>query len=85
MMTEQELAKEVANGINNMCFSDEEFCKEMHKQHRTLQQNFMRLIVEYIRTTAEQEFYDDRNEASVEAAKKLLKTIEDENIFLPYI
>lgn len=84
-MTEQELAREVANGINNTCFKDEVFCAEMHKEHRTLQQNFMRLILEYIKSTAEQECYDDRNEASVLAAKKLQKVIEKENIFLPYI
>lgn len=84
-MNGKELAEVTANAINNLTFSDEDFCDEMHKEHRTLQQSFMRLALEYIKTTAEQENYDERNRASVEAARKLAKVIEEEHLALPYI
>ena len=81
----KDLAKQVAYSINNMNFDNKEFCEQMHMEHRTLQQNFMRLLFEYIRSTAEQEYYDERNSASVMAARELLRVIETEHISLPYI
>lgn len=81
----RDLAKQVAYSINSFNFSNREFIDQMHSEHRTLQQNFMRLVLEYIVSTAETRHYDDRNEASVLAARKLLKTIEENHIYLPLI
>lgn len=89
-MDGKELAKQVAYSINSFNFNDKEFCEQMHREHRTLQQNFMRLIRTYIRETAKmQEYeYDDRNEASVMMCKKLVEIMEfdeSKDFCLPYI
>lgn len=81
----KDLAKLVAYSINSLNFKEEDFCEQMHKEHKTLQQNFMRLIFEYIRSTADQKSYDERNAASVAAARELLRVIETEHMSLPYI
>lgn len=84
-MNGKELAQAVAYAINSFNFDAGEFCEQMHKEHRTLQQNFMRLIRRYIEETAKQEYFDDRNEASVMACRKLSQCIEDNDIYLPFI
>ena len=55
------------------------------KNHRTLQQNYMRMIVLSIKEFANKEFYDGRNEASVMLAKKLAKVLDEEGDYLPLI
>ena len=87
-MNGKELAKAVANAINSFNFSDEDFCEQMHKEHRTLQQNFMRLIRRYIEETAKQEEwygYDGRNEASVMFARKVMENVDPDDMRLPFI
>ena len=56
--------------------------------HRTLQQILMRFFLEVCRLwkeTGKREEYDDRNKATVELAKKIVKLTEDEDIYLPFI
>lgn len=90
-MNGKELAQAVAYAINSYNFNDKEFCEQMHKEHRTLQQNFMRLIRTYIEETAKQEEfygYDGRNEASVMMCRKLVEIMENDegnDFCLPYI
>jgi len=45
--------------------------------HRTLQQDFMRVVVEWIKYNAETKFYDGRNQAAVLLSRKLQKTIDE--------
>ena len=57
----------------------------MARQHRTLQQNFTRFCLSWLRYLASlnENQYDARNEASVKLAKKMVKEVEDET--LPFI
>ena len=81
----KELAEVVVYAINSFNFNDEDFCEQMHKEHRTLQQNFMRLIRRYIEDTAKLEYYDDRNEASVMLCRKIMDKLDGEDVTLPFI
>ena len=89
-MNGKELAEQVAYSINFFGFDNKAFCKQMHTEHRTLQQNFMRLIRTYIEETARMEKweFDDRNEASVMMCRKLVEIMENDegkDFCLPYI
>lgn len=55
------------------------FIQEMGREHRTLQQGFTRLCRAWFLYLASLEecHYDLRNEASVELAKKIKATLED--------
>lgn len=75
----------VSDMLNVLGFNSEDFCKEFSKEHRTLQQSFTRLCVEWLRTCASDDYhYDGRNEASHEIAKMLLEG-KDNDIHLPFI
>lgn len=83
----RELAREVSNMLNS--FNDdnmEAFVDEMNREHRTLQQNFMKLLVFWIRLQAEktEHQYDARNEASVLLAKQIVEKLEN-RLHLPLI
>jgi hypothetical protein len=55
--------------------------------HRTLQQNFMRLVMSFLQTQAEKEpgFYDARNENTVRLAKAAIRAMAEEKLGLPII
>ena len=55
------------------------FVREMAREHRTLQQGFTRLCRAWLLHLAslEEPHYDLRNEASVELARKIRTTLED--------
>lgn len=84
----KENVEKVSNMLNNMMFSPEAFCEEMTKEHRTLQQNFTRLCVEWIKTCASDEYrHDERNRASHVKCKAIVDTMSTDPAwdFLPYI
>ena len=76
--------KQVEKMVNDFGFQDEELAKSMANDHPTLQQSFMRMVVQFIEKMADKTYYDDRNKASVQLAKKL-KPIIEENRGLPCI
>lgn len=67
--------------VNSMCSDYEEFAKHMSCEHRTLQQNFTKLCIAWLKQLAQTEYYDLRNEASV----KFAQSIQDKIIDLPCI
>ena len=74
----------IENLLNSFNFSASGVAKEMTKMHRTLQQNFTRLAVEWLRVCASDDYhYDGRNEDSHKVAKALLAHVED--LRLPFI
>lgn len=82
---EFKLAMEVESAINNTCFKYENFAAALRYMHPTLQQNMFRLVRELIKEQAKTDrYFDDRNIASHEMAKKLLATL-NECDGLPYI
>lgn len=68
-------ANEVADMLNSFTFDYDGFCREMTRQHRTLQQSFTRLCIHWLATCASDEYqYDGRNEASHTIAKALIES-----------
>lgn len=70
---------EVMEALNT--FSDEQvanaFYEELVNSHRTLQQNFWRSVAHMIKEYAKNEYYDLRNEDSVNWCKKMAE-VEDQ-------
>ena len=79
-MNAKELATQVAYVLNSFGFSNKDFCEEMGREHRTLQQSFTRLCINWLRYCAEMEHYDDRNRASVMVGKIVAKALDDNDI-----
>ena len=72
--------KEVAAAVSSLlnCFGNEErivFIEQMSRDHRSLQQAFTRLCVDWFRQIATSD-HDLRNEASVKLAQKILPTLD---------
>ncbi len=58
----------------------------IRKEHRTIQQNFWRIIISAMMIYAEDEKNPDlRNQASVDMTKKVTKFIKENNIYLPLV
>ena len=77
-----------SNALGNFGFNPEEFCKEMAKDHRTIQQNFTRLCFEWLKTCAREDYrHDERNRASHVKCKAIVDTMSSDPAwdFLPYI
>ena len=83
----KENAQKVAEMLNSFTFDYEGFCKAMSSEHRTLQQSFTRLCIQWLCTCASDEYrYDGRNEASHEVAKALIDSQDADFIGnLPFI
>lgn len=81
-MNGRELAKEIGSSLNTFSFDKSGFCEEMMREHRTIQQSFMRLIRDYIDYVAEQPDYqfDGRNKASRDFAKKVAEATKDNRL-----
>ena len=74
--------------LNDFGFSPVLVCKNLEREHRTLQQSFTRLCIEWLKTCASDEYrYDGRNEMSHEVSKGLLDLAKENNLDLeiPYI
>ena len=74
----------VSDMVNDFGFQDDELADMMVKQHPTLQQNFMRFVVKFLRLMAEKPTHDLRNKNSVIAAKMMANAIADNDTF-PHI
>lgn len=71
----------MSNYVNSMCSDYKEFAKGMSREHRTLQQNFTKLCIAWLNELANTEYYDLRNQASVEFAR----SVQDKLTGLPTI
>ena len=85
----RQLANQIADMVNTMCkdIITKDFVEEMSCQHRTLQQNFTRLCVNWLKElnkNYENGYYDLRNEASCKLANEIIKNC-DEYLFLPCV
>lgn len=86
-MNENKNVQMVSDMLNSMGFNPEEFCKQFTKEHRTLQQNFTRLCINWLCTCASDDYrYDGRNEASHLIAKALIENQDADFIgCIPFI
>ena len=78
---EKDIVEEISNYVNSYSSDYKEFARLMSYEHRTLQQNFTKLCIAWLKELSETENYDLRNEASVEFAK----SIKDKLVNLPLI
>lgn len=75
----EELANEMSNFVNTYGFDKEAFINGFCKQHRTLQQSMMGLMLATIEHIASDEYRTDgRNEQSQKVAKQLLSGYKEE-------
>lgn len=75
----QEIAMNIMTQVNHFC-DTKKIAEYMAREHRTLQQTFTKLCVDWLKQLAVMEYYDDRNEASVEFAKSLMSMPEVKEI-----
>jgi len=82
----QELAKELSSYFNT--FNTEERFEKLSQcllnEHRTLQQTTMKFFIHMMKTWSETEFYDGRNQATIELSKKIVKEMKDD-LYLPMV
>lgn len=79
--------RQVSDMLNSFTFEYKGFCEEMTREHRTLQQSFTRLCIEWLCTCASDDYkYDGRNEASHNIAKALIDSQDPDTIgYIPMI
>lgn len=84
MTNTKEKVQTITAMLNVYGFPYTNFCEYMAREHRTLQQSFTRLCVEWLKTCASENYlYDGRNIASHELAKRIMDTGID--LSLPFI
>lgn len=82
--TSEEAASAIMDAVNNFSFDYDAFASKVCRDHRTLQQNFMRLMIATIRKMAESG-YDDRNRGAHDLAENIVKSGLLGEAYLPYI
>lgn len=87
MATATEFVGELADHLNSHNSQEvvEKFVEEINSQHRTLQANVIRAMIEmltaYGKTAREEKLIDARNEGAVEACEKIAEL----DLHIPYI
>jgi hypothetical protein len=76
-MNTSEAVGTISSFVNNMGVDYEEFARLMGNEHRTLQQNFTKLCVAWLKYLSEVEYYDLRNEGSVKFAQSIKDKLTD--------
>ena len=78
MIDAKQAVETVTDYVNNMCHDPKEFVEQMARQHRTLQQSFTGVCLEWLKhlSTLNEGEFDPRNQDSVMVAKKLLKNVD---------
>ena len=78
-------ADDVAQMVNPLDFDADEFANAMRREHPTLQQNFTRLCVAWIKRCAKdpETAFDDRNAGTKEFADRVVDLAND--VCLPFI
>ena len=76
-----DIVKEIINYVNNGNSNYKEFARLMSYEHRTLQQQFTKLCIAWLKELSETESYDLRNECSV----KFAQSVKDKLVNLPLI
>lgn len=79
---EDTLVKNIEDGLNTYCFDYKVYRERFKRMHKTIQQQFMRLICETIVVLSEEE-PDGRNAQAVKLARELVPIAKD--AYLPFI
>ena len=74
----KEVVNNVTDYLNSFSNKNKEFIQEMNREHRTLQQNFTKLCMEWLENCASEEYrFDGRNEASHKISKEMVEGFRD--------
>lgn len=74
----QEVVNNVTDYLNSFSNKNAEFIKEMNREHRTLQQSFTKLCLEWLENCATEDYhFDGRNEASHKVSKEVVEGFRD--------
>lgn len=88
-LTEREqVIKDFTRTFLNTFGDPDDFVEAMLNEHRTLIQNFTRLVADFLSKLAEhhdEARFDARNQASIEFAKKVQERVLAEGIGFPHI
>lgn len=80
---EEKAAHQLIDAVNSISLNSKEVAELLAREHPTLQQDFMRVCLSYIKVMSEKtRGIDLRNQASVDVAKKIVSKIEYEDFFL---
>lgn len=79
----QNAADAIANNLNCMSLDAKQIAAAMMNQHRTLQQAFVRVAVEYLKLLLKTKRFDGRNEAAFKFAESIEGQLE--KAYFPYI
>lgn len=75
----------LTDALNSFSWNPETFAKAAIYEHRTLQQSLVRSMVAVIREMAKSEYYDLRNEASVNLCKAIVESGVLDEHSLPFV
>jgi len=74
----EEKARQIENIVNTINVQElEEIGKRLAGMHPTLQQNFMRVVMAFIKAQSGREYWDLRNEVTVKICKVLWEALEE--------
>ena len=80
----EKIVADLAKLVNSMSFKPDYFIDAMSKEHRTLQQSFTKLCMQWLEYVASDEYRTDgRNEASHELCKDLIGAYITAHTYLP--
>lgn len=81
MKNTKEVVQEITDYVNTFNDKGKEFCQAMSCEHRTLQQSFTKLCLQWLEHCASEEYRTDaRNEGSKKIARELLEGFRDKQI-----
>lgn len=76
----------VEDMVNDTGFMSDDLADKMVNTHPTLQSNFMRMCVRFVKGMANKPYYDDRNHTAGEVAKAMCKGLEEiKVVYIPHI
>ena len=75
-----DIVKEISNYVNSYRSDYKEFARLMSYEHRTLQQQFTKLCIAWLKELAETESYDLRNEESIKFAQSIKDKLDKANL-----
>ena len=75
-----DIVKEISNYVNSYSADYKEFARLMSYEHRTLQQNFTKLCIAWLKELSETENYDLRNEESIKFAQSIKDKLDKANL-----
>ena len=81
-MRKSRVGEQISDAINTLTLNPKELSEYLAHDHKTLQQNFMDICIEFIKECAKEEHsYDDRNIVAHFTAQLLLAPVLDlENV-----